>query len=77
MAGDWQRMLLAEARSESEALVEHARRAVTEYTEHGGTQVYQDALIALTARIGAVPSAQAGMIIADLVGMLAWGDRRG
>ncbi|OJU42028.1 MAG: hypothetical protein BGN97_04545 [Microbacterium sp. 69-10] len=70
-------MLLDEARSESEALVEHGKRAVAEYHEHGNSQVYQDALIALTARIRAVPSEQAGLIIADLVGMLAWGGRRG
>lgn len=77
MAGEWQRMLLAEAREESEALVAQAARAVSEYRDHGCTQVYQDALLALTARIRAVPRDQAQLVIADLVGMQVWGMDRG
>lgn len=75
MAGDWYRMVLTEARQEAEGLADQARRTVAEYHANGNTQAYQDGLLALTARIKALPAEQAGMVIADLCGMLAWGPR--
>lgn len=77
MTGDWHRMLIDEARREAEALVEQTQRVTAEYREHGNTQTYRDGLRLLTARIGAIPSEQAGLIIADILGIYAWGDSRG
>lgn len=70
--GSWQAMLLAEARAEATALAEQATRTAREYHETGAEQPYQDELIALTARIKALPAEQAGTVIASLLGMIAW-----
>lgn len=72
MSGSWHQMVLDKAKREAEELAEQARRAVAEHRDNGDTQVYQDALIALTARIRALPTALAPYIIADLCGIIAW-----
>lgn len=75
MAGSWETMLLAEARSEANALAEQARRTAREYHETGAEGPYQDGLVALTARVKALPTEQAGVVICSLLGIIAW-DRR-
>lgn len=71
--GSWHEMLLAEGRAEATALAEQASRTAAEYRATGAEQPYQDELIALTARIKAVPAEQAGTVIASLLGIIAWG----
>jgi hypothetical protein len=72
MAGDWQGMILHEARREADELVEQAERTVREYVEHGLGQAYEDALIALTARIKAMPEGVRLYVLAAVLGDLAW-----
>lgn len=76
MGGDWYQMVLNEAKQEAEALADQARRTVAEFHANGNTAAYQDGLLALTARIKALPAELAGMVIADLCGMLAWGSQK-
>ncbi|WP_136023715.1 hypothetical protein [Microbacterium sp. K27] len=66
-------MLLAEGRAEASALADQATRTAREYRETGAEQPYQDELVALTARIKALPAEQAGTVIASLLGIIAWG----
>lgn len=75
--GAWHAMILDEARREAEALVQQAQRTAAEFREHGNSQTYQDGLLTLTARVGAIPTEIAGLVIADLCGIIAWGDTRG
>ncbi len=70
--GSWQAMLADEAKREAVALADLAQRTTREYHESGAEQPYQDALVALTARIKALPNEHAGVVIASLLGMLAW-----
>lgn len=70
--GSWQAMLLAEGRAEANALAEQATRTAREYHNTGAEQPYQDELIALTARIKAIPTEQAVVVISSLLGMIAW-----
>lgn len=72
LQGSWEAMLLAEARAEATALADQARRTAQEYHETGAEQPYQDAMVALTARIKALPVEQAGTVIASLLGIIAW-----
>lgn len=73
--GSWEAMILTEAREEANALAEQALRTAREYHETGSEQPYQDALIALTARIKAVPVEQAPAVISSLLGIIAWNRR--